>query len=143
MRASGILKIKFMNHLIDYCRLFMLMFGIFLVVYFILSGTSYWVLYIAKRDQFKSRKIQGRYPPGKIIYQEIKWSVVSVLLMSFFNTILVVYISKGYTKMYFDMNEFGWVYFLGSIVLCVFINDTHFYWMHRFMHLKIVFPRIH
>jgi Delta7-sterol 5-desaturase len=132
-----------MNHLVGYCQLFVFMFGMFLAVYFILSGTSYWVLYVAKKNQFKSRKIQARYPSRKIVYREIKWSVISVLLMSFLNTILVICISKGFTKMYFDIREFGWVYLFGSIVLCVFINDTHFYWMHRFMHLKMVFPWVH
>jgi Delta7-sterol 5-desaturase len=132
-----------MNHLIYFIQLFVFMFLIFLSVYFILSGGSYWVLYIAQKDRFKPRKIHKRYPSRKIIFQEIKWSVISVLLMSFLNTILVIWILKGYTKMYFRIYEYGWFYFFGSMMICIFINDAHFYWMHRFMHLKAVFPRVH
>jgi Delta7-sterol 5-desaturase len=132
-----------MNQLANYCQLFVFILLIFLALYLILSGTAYWILYIAKGDRFKARKIQKRFPARKIIFQEIKWSVIGVVVMSFFTTILVTFISRGYSKTYYDVQEYGWFYFFGSIVLCIFINDAYFYWMHRFMHLKTIFPFVH
>ena len=45
--------------------------------------------------------------------------------------------------MYFEIADYGTVYFILSLLLAIFINDTIFYWTHRFMHLKSIFRHIH
>jgi Sterol desaturase len=108
-----------------------------------MSGTAYWIFYIAKKDQMQPRKIQISYPAKKIIHHEIKWSVISISIMSFLTAIVITSILNGHTKMYFTFGEYGWLYFIASPVFCIFINDSYFYWTHRFMHLKSVFPWVH
>ena len=132
-----------MNQLADYCQLFALILCVYLAVYFILAGAAFWVFYIAGKDSLHPRKIQDRYPDKKIIFQEIKWSVITMLILSFIGMIVFSSISKGYTRMYHSVPEYGWIYFFGSIICCIFINDGYFYWVHRFMHLKAIFPRVH
>ena len=132
-----------MNQLADYCQLFVLILCIYLAVYFILAGAAFWVFYIAGKDNLRPRKIQDRYPDKKIIFQEIKWSVITMLILSFMGMIVFSSISKGYTRMYYSVPDYGWFYFFGTIIFCIFINDGYFYWVHRFMHLKAIFPRVH
>jgi sterol desaturase/sphingolipid hydroxylase (fatty acid hydroxylase superfamily) len=45
--------------------------------------------------------------------------------------------------MYFDVSKHGWLYLAGSSILIIFFYDTYYYWLHRFMHLKWVFPWVH
>jgi lathosterol oxidase len=132
-----------MNQLSDYFKLYVLILAIYLAVYFLLAGAVYQVFYILKRDQMRSRKIQPRYPDKKIMYQEIKWSVVTMMILSFISMIVISSLLNGHTRIYYEIRNHGWLYFAGSIVFCIFINDGYFYWVHRFMHLKAVFPKVH
>lgn len=111
--------------------------------YLVPAGSVYLLFYVLKRDQWRAMKIQDRYPDGKNIRREIKWSVISVLIVSMITTGLILLIQAGKTKMYFDVSERGWFYLIGSAVVFILAYDTYFYWLHRFMHLKKVFPLVH
>jgi Delta7-sterol 5-desaturase len=63
--------------------------------------------------------------------------------MSFFAAGLVLLIKAGKTKMYFSIETYGWFYLVASSVIFILAYDTYFYWLHRFMHLKKVFPLVH
>ena len=132
-----------MHHPEDYIKLYVLILGIYLAIYFLFAGAMYQVFYVLKKDQMRSRKIQTRYPDKKVMVREIKWSVFTMMILSFISTIVISSVLNGHTPMYYSINDHGWLYFLGSIVFCIFINDGYFYWVHRFMHLKAVFPKIH
>lgn len=124
-------------------QLFALILIIYLCVYFIGAGLAYWFFYILKKDAMQARKIQLRMPDKKTIIHEIKWSLITIGLLSFTGMIVISCVLKGYTKMYHSISDYGWAYFFGSIVCCIFINDAYFYWVHRFMHLKAIFPAVH
>src|SRR5215475_2574774 len=132
-----------MKALGDFFRLYGVILAIYLTVYFVFAGTVYWVFYILKKDAMQIRKIQIRIPVRKIIFHEIRWSVVTMIILSFIGTITFTGVFKGYSKIYYSVSEFGWLYLIGSVILCIFLNDTYFYWVHRFMHLKVIFPRVH
>ncbi|MBL7851203.1 MAG: sterol desaturase family protein [Cyclobacteriaceae bacterium] len=118
---------------------FLLLFG----YYFIPAGTAYGYFYLYKKSQPNNRHIQPRYPTRQSMMREIKWSVLSVLIMSFFVQGLYLLIINGYTRMYFSISDYGWLYFGLSTVISILAYDTYFYWLHRFMHLKAVFPILH
>ena len=49
----------------------------------------------------------------------------------------------GYTPVYYNIQDYGWTYFFFSIFIMSVLNDTSFYWAHRFMHWRPVFIRVH
>lgn len=116
---------------------------ILLGYYLVPAGVTYWYFYILKKKEWDKKHIQKRYPDQRSIGREIKWSLVSVLIISVMVHILYVTIQKEQTRMYFSIKEYGWLYFIGSSVFSIVAYDTYFYWLHRFMHLKKVFPWIH
>jgi sterol desaturase/sphingolipid hydroxylase (fatty acid hydroxylase superfamily) len=132
-----------MDLIFKYTGFYFLVLGIFTASYFILSGTSYCLLYIIKKDQLQPRKIQTRETNRKSIYREIRSSIRSMLVLALLTMLLLISIQKGYTRMYNNIKDYGWLYFFTSIFFCILLNDTYFYWMHRFMHLKAIFPRVH
>lgn len=49
----------------------------------------------------------------------------------------------GYSQMYTDIAEHGWLYFFFSFFLFMVIFDTWFYWAHRLMHIQPFLRRSH
>ena len=123
-----------------YAKVFILiLFGYYLIP----AGSIYFILYVWKRKKLTKYRIQERYPGIKSIRREIKWSLITILISSVLVTILVLLVRSGYSKMYFNIQDYGWTYFLVSTILFIVLYDTYFYWLHRFMHLKKVFPVVH
>jgi Delta7-sterol 5-desaturase len=49
----------------------------------------------------------------------------------------------GWTRIYSDVDDFGWIYLFASFALALILHDTYFYWTHRWMHRPGVFRRVH
>lgn len=111
--------------------------------YIIISGGAFFLFYIWKKGYFHRFKIQKAFPKPKAISTEIKYSLLTTLIFS-----LVIYSFlftelRSYTKLYENFGEHSIGYFIFSILLIIFIHDTYFYWTHRLMHWKKIFPYIH
>ena len=132
-----------MNPIIHYTIMYLEVLGVFVCSYFLVCGLAWRILYSGKNEQMQSHKIQVRMPVRKSIQREIKWSMISMFVQAFMTVILLICIGKGYTKIYFNIGEHSWIYFIVSILLSFVIHDAYFYWMHRFMHLKAIFPVVH
>ena len=132
-----------MVKLFFYTGLYLQVLVVFLLTYFLTAGAAYWLLYINKKERLRGRKIQDREAKKQAIYREIKCSLISMLVLALFSLPVVICYQNGYTVLYSTIMPRGWIYFFGSIVICILINDTYFYWLHRFMHLKAVFPLVH
>ena len=127
-----------------YSKLYLIILAIILTGYYLVpAGLSYLFFYVWKKNQWVGRHIQKRFPTRKSILRELKWSLISICILSFFTLLLYLSIQQGHGNMYFSIREYGWVYFLFSSLLIIAVYDTYYYWIHRFMHLKKVFPWVH
>ena len=127
-----------------YLQLYLTIFLLILFGYYLLpAGTTYFIFYIFQKGQFSNQHIQKRYPTARSIRHEIKWSLIAISLFALLTLLLYQAVVDGYTKMYFTVSERGWLYLVGSAFLSIVLYDTYYYWMHRFMHLKKVFPYVH
>ena len=55
-----------------------------------------------------------------------------------------IYASKlGWTQMYWQPAERGWAWFWGSVACGIVLHDTYFYWTHRMMHHRWLYPWFH
>lgn len=111
--------------------------------YFIPAGIWYYLFFIRKREKWKHMRIQKKFPAAIQIKREIKYSLFSIAIFSLISVFLYYCIINGYTKMYFQIKDYGILYFFSSPLIVVLIHDTLFYWTHRFMHIKKVFKYFH
>jgi Delta7-sterol 5-desaturase len=127
-----------------YTRLFLIILTLLLFGYYLIpAGGAYLYFYVFKKEDLENKHIQKNYPTRQSIKREIKWSLISVVILAFIVLILYRLIVNGYTKMYFSVKEYGWFYLIASCIFTIIAYDTYFYWIHRFMHLKKIFPWIH
>jgi sterol desaturase/sphingolipid hydroxylase (fatty acid hydroxylase superfamily) len=83
------------------------------------------------------------YPDKSKLWNEFKWSAWTLVIFSLTGVITYYEKKAGYTYIYNDIMEYGWGYLIFSVFAMILIHDTYFYWAHRFMHLKWVFPYVH
>lgn len=104
----------------------------------------FWVLY---RKQFKRIRIQEQQRAGAHHFRhDLFHSLSSMLVFAVLDVFLIYFESKGYTLLYYRVEEYGWTWTLLSLPILLFVNDTFFYWSHRLMHhpkLYSYFHRIH
>jgi lathosterol oxidase len=130
--------------LIYYTKVYFIILSLILFGYYLIpAGTTYWYFYLSGNSQWKKRHIQSQFPTRESISREIKWSLISVVIISFIVLLAYQWIEAGHTRLYLSIGTYGWPYLVGSSLLAILLYDTYFYWLHRFMHLKWVFPWIH
>jgi sterol desaturase/sphingolipid hydroxylase (fatty acid hydroxylase superfamily) len=95
------------------------------------------------KEKFLYKKIQKRFPGKENIWFEIKYSLLFILITAIYGFFISWARGLGWTKMYDNISDYGTPYFIFSIIALIFLHDTYFYWGHRFMHLKKVYPIVH
>ena len=102
---------------------------------------TFWVLF---KNKLKNRRIQEtQRSTTEILKHEIKYSISTLIIFTLIDVGLYKAQINGFTKIYENVNDYGWVYFVFSIVLMIFLHDTWFYWTHRIMHHPKLFKLIH
>lgn len=119
---------------------------IFLVItirYFVVAGIFYCIFYIWFRKKFEVRKINKKnYKPGQF-KKEIRYSLISSFIFAVTGAITVVLWQNGFTKVYTEVSLYGWWYLPLSILVYMLLQETYYYWIHRWMHKPRIFRLVH
>ncbi len=111
--------------------------------YILIPGISYIIFYVFGKDLFKKYKIQKAPPASKQVKRELTFSISTILVFTLIGIIVVTLYKNNYTTLYTNIHDFGWPYFILSLVIMIVLHDTYFYWTHRILHTKWLFKHIH
>jgi Delta7-sterol 5-desaturase len=111
--------------------------------YFLVAGLFYLIFYVWFPEKWEAKKINKRAYPSGQFKKEIKWSLITSLLFSVAGTITIILWQKGYTKVYTKIDEYGWWYLPVSLVIFMLLQETYYYWMHRWMHIPSIYKIVH
>lgn len=111
--------------------------------YFLLSGLFYGIFYVWYPKKFASRKINNRDFKKGQLRNEIKWSMFSAAIFAMAATATVILWQKGYTKVYTELSMSDWWYFPLSLLIYMLLQETYYYWIHRWMHIPRIFRVVH
>ncbi len=114
--------------------------------YLLFAGLPFVFFYVWKANPLRRFRIQKRPPRNKYIMHELKCSLITRMFVALF-TVGLILLAAGsdtnYTMIYMEFDEYGWGYFIGSILLVMVLHDAYFYWTHRLMHHKRVYKYVH
>ena len=111
--------------------------------YFLVSGIFFWVFFTGDPGRKRARKINDRpYPPGQF-RREIWRSTLSSFVFGVSGALLGLLWQKGYAKIYWDPLEHHWWWLPLSLLIALFLQETYYYWLHRWMHIPAVFRVVH
>ncbi|WP_333820658.1 sterol desaturase family protein [Ohtaekwangia sp.] len=121
----------------------LVLFSVILLRYLILASIAFTIYYVVKKRSWFARKIQQRFPARIDYWREIVFSIITSLIFTLIGYIVFISPLSRYTQAYYDIHAHSILYFVGTIFLMIVIHDTYFYWTHRWMHSKGIFPWFH
>ncbi|KAI8801960.1 hypothetical protein BJ742DRAFT_749354 [Cladochytrium replicatum] len=115
---------------------------------FLIAYVGIWILYLGSGTLSyiflfdKELKKNKKYLPNQISKE------IYMALSGFHITALVtvpwwIFELRGYSKLYYNIDEYGWPYFVFSMVLFVLFSDCLIYWIHRGIHHPSVYWWLH
>lgn len=119
------------------------MFSISAFRYFVLAGVPFILFYLLLPSKTSRFKIQQKQASKKDFLREVWHSMQSNLVFTIIAVAILFTPLKGYTLIYDQMTDYPVWYFWLSVVFCLIIHDTYFYWMHRLLHHKKLFKLTH
>ncbi len=114
--------------------------------YYPIAGLAFFIFWVWKRNLFQKFRIQSEFPKIERIIFEIKQSAVTLIMFSFIGVGVFVLGRIGILprKVYFNISEYGgWSYALFTLFLITIWHETWFYWAHRLMHHRKIYPYVH
>lgn len=122
--------------------------------YFLFTGAAWLLCYVIFRSRWFHRKIVARFPGRGDYGREIAASLLSTIVFGCVGAATVLLYQAHGTQLYTrirdqEWNWFGlgsdggWTWFFLSVVLTIFLHDAYFYWTHRLMHHRRLFPVMH
>ena len=126
---------------------FLLVTGLFFLVitgrYLLIAGIFYGVFYKWFPAKWQARKINDRGYKKDQFKKELTWSMVTALIFSVAGAFTGLLWQKGFTRIYNEVAEYGWFYLPVSLIISMFIHETYYYWVHRWMHQPWIFRVVH
>ncbi len=111
--------------------------------YVLTCAIVFGIFYVWKRRDWWARKIQLRFPSGADMRREIGYSALTSVIFAAMALVCLKTPLRAWTRFYTDVDQYGWAYLVGSVVLLLFLHDTYFYWMHRLLHHPRWYRRVH
>ncbi len=111
--------------------------------YAVIAALFFLIWYILFRNKWAYKKIQSKFPLKADLWREIKYSLFTVLLFSLVSYLILTEPISKYTLRYYQLSDASTSYWWLSLLLMILLHDTYFYWAHRLMHNKKIFPHVH
>jgi len=112
-----------------------------IVFYFSIAGSSYYYFFRWKRAQYYPSTL-----PNDLTEQvrvEIGIAMRSLPVMALAFSPFTFGVTRGWSKMYHSVDDYGWPYLIFSVFLFLFITDFMIYFIHRGLHIPVLYNNIH
>jgi ferredoxin-NADP reductase/sterol desaturase/sphingolipid hydroxylase (fatty acid hydroxylase superfamily) len=120
------------------------MYGENLLWYAGFAFPFYFIFWIIGRKYFKKIRIQETERATLHHFKhDLGFSASTFLIFAIMDVCFLYLESKGYTRIYFDINEYGYLWLGLSFFIVLFIDDMFFYWSHRAMHTPSLYKFFH
>jgi sterol desaturase/sphingolipid hydroxylase (fatty acid hydroxylase superfamily) len=102
------------------------------------------IFWIVGKKYFKKIRIQETERASLHHFKhDLGFSASTFLVFAIMDVCLLYLESKGYTQLYFDITDYGYLWIGVSFFIVLFIDDMFFYWSHRAMHLPRFYKFFH
>ncbi|MFN7119527.1 MAG: sterol desaturase family protein [Saprospiraceae bacterium] len=115
-------------------------YAIFVIPFFV----AFWIIWKKKFQPIRIQEVKRA--TSHHFTHDLTHSFSTFIVFAIMDVVLIYLQSKGFTLMYYDVQQYGWWWIFISFALLLFLNDTFFYWSHRAMHhprLYKFFHRVH
>lgn len=114
-----------------------------IIRYSILAGIPFLCFYKFFKNKFIQNKIQHKVVGNKEFTSEFIHSAQASLVLAAVGFLFIFTPLKSYTLIYSKISMYPVWWIPVSLLLALILHDTYFYWMHRLLHNKKIFPIAH
>jgi len=111
--------------------------------YLFFAGAVFLVFYVLGRQKLFRFKIQPKFPVNKQMWREFSYSLSSIIIFALVGLLVYALYEKGLIRIYTHFSDHSIAYFIFSVFAFIFVHDAYFYWTHRLMHAKKIYPIVH
>jgi lathosterol oxidase len=111
--------------------------------YAIPASLVFLLIYKWKRKAWFARKIQQKFPETAQLRHEIAYSALTSFIFGGMAIGIFILRKLGCGELYFEIEEYGWGYYIFTVFFMIVAHDTYFYWVHRLMHHPKLFRYFH
>ncbi|WWC67337.1 uncharacterized protein I206_101245 [Kwoniella pini CBS 10737] len=106
------------------------------IMYFLFCSISYFFFY-DKRLEYHPKFLKNQK------LKEIKSSLIAAPIIDLITLPWFLGEVNGYSKLYENIEDFGWLYLIGSCLMFLLFTDLAIYWIHRIEHHPLIYKHIH
>ena len=118
-------------------------YGLLSVRYLVVAGLAALIFYAWRRERRIETKIQPRWPKTADYRREIGYSFLTFAVFIAVGQLVLRGPFAEHHRVYTDVADDGWTWFVVSIPIVLVLHDAWFYWMHRLMHHRGLYRRMH
>ena len=112
-------------------------FGLVFVA--LLAGSSYLIFFVWHR-----RRFAPDYRPDTAENKgAVLWSCYSVAGNAVFVLPVQLLIVFGNSRIYYEIEDYGWGYLIASFLGAIVASETLIYWIHRALHTRFLYRTVH
>ena len=119
------------------------MFVVVIGRYLLIAGFFHWWFFIFKKENYVQQYLGKKIVERRQYFKEVKWSMITSVIFALAGAFTVLLWQNGYTQIYIEVSDYGWWYLPVSLLAGMFIHETYYYWLHRWMHKPAVFKLMH
>jgi sterol desaturase/sphingolipid hydroxylase (fatty acid hydroxylase superfamily) len=128
---------------LDFTLIAIALTAIIAIRYLAVAGGAYWLFWGGQARRAGSRQLSRRPPDRRTIRREIVASLVATPIYAIPAAAALEGWKHGYTRLYADPAAYGLWWLPVSAVVYLLAHDTFYYWLHRLLHHRRVFPWAH
>lgn len=118
-----------------------LLAGIFMR-YLALAGIYHELVYKKLGNLQPYRRLHQQVKLGQV-RREIWYSFLGAIIFAIVGTIMLICWQRGYTQLYSTLSAWDIIWIPIAFFAALFIHETYYYWLHRWMHQPKVLHRFH
>jgi lathosterol oxidase len=128
--------------MISLWQVFLIFFLLTSIRYIVFAG----VYYLSVAHWFKPVAMKFKIDPEdckpEMMKEEFKYGMWTNVMFGVVLTFCYWMYTKGWTKIYLNMDQYGIWYIPVSVFLLLFFHDTYFYWAHYCLHKVKIFRKL-
>jgi len=118
-------------------------FAVIFLRYLLISGLFHYLFYRLLRRHYHHRILNDKPNHKHQLVKEIIWSAITSLIFGVSGTFMIILWQDGYTAIYLNLFEYPIWYLPISLGVLLFLHETYYYWLHRWMHTPRVYRLMH
>lgn len=116
-----------------------------LAIFHGVAGYYHWRYYVSRRDEPEAWKCQPqRFLTDGLHRKAIIAGTLNLTLGGVLSGIFLYALANGLpTRLYYNVADYGWTYLILSTVFVWLVVDLMAYYIHRALHIKWIYQRVH